>query len=332
MKTGAAAAYIASNTQPYALTHADVHAGQWMTVRDIQEKMGYERPSPVRHKISALKDKFKTKTDGRRVFYFVTPNNYALLERRKPTNRNPNTAYERRDRLVTENLGYVDGIVNVFLLTLGVNAATRNMLKDDLRSEGLIGLMRAAEKYDPAREIPFQAFAYKRVIGSMHDYLRRNLPLSRATASQLAKIEKAKHSLEGRILRAPTDNEIAAESGISPGKMFDIKLRAQQQKIIRGCDSYDREIEDEKEIPAEFVGDGNPLEVILRNEGAAILHHAISGLNPRHRTFVNAYYFEGLTMKQAGKLLNVGESMGSQMNAADIAKLRETLEREDFSL
>lgn len=76
----------------------------------------------------------------------------------------PNTQ-EKRDELVTKNMGYV--------VTLARQYSSELLSTDDLISEGTIGIIKAAEKYDPSRGKPFVTFAAPYIRKSIEEAIRR---------------------------------------------------------------------------------------------------------------------------------------------------------------
>ena len=88
--------------------------------------------------------------------------------------------------------------------------------ESDLVSYGLIGLMGALERFDPAREIKFETFAIARIRGAIIDELRALDWVPRSVRSRAREIERAIGQLEAQLHRAPSDEEIARKLEISP--------------------------------------------------------------------------------------------------------------------
>ena len=85
----------------------------------------------------------------------------------------------------------------------------------DLVSYGLLGLIGAIERYEPDRDVKFETYAIARIKGSIIDELRSLDWVPRSVRSRAREIERAMVELENRLKRAPTDEEIAAEVGIT---------------------------------------------------------------------------------------------------------------------
>src|SRR5215208_3621608 len=91
----------------------------------------------------------------------------------------------------------------------------------DLVSYGLLGLIGAIERFDPAREIKFETYAISRIKGSIIDELRSLDWVPRSVRSRAREIERAMLDLENKLRRPPTDPEIAAAIGITEEEFQD---------------------------------------------------------------------------------------------------------------
>src|SRR4051795_1673783 len=87
--------------------------------------------------------------------------------------------------------------------------------ESDLISYGLLGLISAIERYDPEREIKFETFAVTRIKGSIIDELRSLDWVPRSVRAKAREIEKVNAQLENELQRAPTDQEMRSELGIT---------------------------------------------------------------------------------------------------------------------
>src|SRR5206468_11511599 len=79
----------------------------------------------------------------------------------------------------------------------------------DLVSYGLLGLIGAIERFDPARDIKFETYAMARIKGAIIDELRALDWVPRSVRARARQIERAIGELEARLGRAPTDDEIS---------------------------------------------------------------------------------------------------------------------------
>src|SRR5580693_3081921 len=85
----------------------------------------------------------------------------------------------------------------------------------DLISYGLVGLISAIERFEPARDIKFETYAIMRIKGAIIDELRSMDWVPRSVRSRAREVERANVKLENALHRAPTDQEMAAELKIT---------------------------------------------------------------------------------------------------------------------
>jgi len=97
---------------------------------------------------------------------------------------------------------------------------------DDLISSGVIGLMEAAERFDPNRVDRFEAFAEFRIRGAMLDDLRSRDTLSRDMRRLSNELRDATRRLESQLGRTPDHEEIAKRLGVGVEELY-----ARQQKL-----------------------------------------------------------------------------------------------------
>src|SRR5438552_19210715 len=91
---------------------------------------------------------------------------------------------------------------------------------DDLISSGVIGLMEAAERFDPSRVDRFEAFAEFRIRGAMLDDLRSRDTLSRDMRRLSNELRDATRRLESQLGRTPDQEEIARRLGVGVDELY----------------------------------------------------------------------------------------------------------------
>jgi RNA polymerase sigma factor FliA len=200
--------------------------------------------------------------------------------------------------------------------------------EQDLVSYGLLGLISAIERYDPDREIKFETYAIVRIKGAIIDELRSLDWVPRSVRSRAREIERAIVELERTLMRAPTDEEIAAKVGIS-GDELDRSLFEISRSSMAALDELwtpqsggDQvalidTIEDASGADPEFS-----LEQTELNEALA---ESISRLPEREKLVVTLYYYEELTLREIGEVLGVTESRVSQLHTKAVLRLKARL-------
>ena len=103
--------------------------------------------------------------------------------------------------------------------------------ESDLVSYGLLGLIDAIERYDLDRDVKFETYAVARIRGAIIDELRSLDWVPRSVRSRAREIERAIAQLEAQLMRAPTDEEIAAKMGVSEEELDDALLEISRSSI-----------------------------------------------------------------------------------------------------
>jgi RNA polymerase sigma factor FliA len=175
--------------------------------------------------------------------------------------------------------------------------------QSDLISEGVIGLIDAIDRFEPERGLQFQTYAVPRIRGAMVDSLRSSDWVPRSLREKKRDIERAQAALETKLGRTPSDDEVAAELGISVAE-----LREAYRKVsYTNVSSIDELGLGDELMPSAPDGSGDS------DMGPELLA-AVRQLPERDQVIVALYYFEGLTLAEIGQVLGVTESRVSQLH------------------
>jgi len=194
---------------------------------------------------------------------------------------------------------------------------------EDLVHAGVLGLIDAMQKFDPAKNVQLRSYAKFRIRGAILDSLRELDWSPRDLRKKARKMEEADHRLRERLGRSGTDPELAEEMGISleefqqfVGELRGLDLGSLQAES--GEDSGDMGIASyQPSAPAE-----DPYFLCLQSEMKGLLAQAIGELPEKERQVLALYYFEELTMKEVGGVLGVSESRVSQIHTAALIRVR----------
>lgn len=206
-----------------------------------------------------------------------------------------------------------------------------NVEFDELVSYGIFGLMDAIEKFDYERGIKFETYAIARIRGAIMDGLRSNDWVPRSVRQKAKKLEKACIDLENRLGRYATDQEISDSLHISLSEFY----RVLNEVSCTSLSSLDeiwltRNPEDENVRVLDLVENEDstdPVKLIQVAELKEALTEAIDALSEREKMVITLYYYEGLTLKEIGKILDISESRVSQIHTKAIFRLQGRLAR-----
>jgi RNA polymerase sigma factor for flagellar operon FliA len=198
---------------------------------------------------------------------------------------------------------------------------------DDLVSWGIVGLLDAIGKYDPAKEALFSTYAQFRIRGAILDHLRSLDWVPRSVRQKASLIEKITHQLEGRLGRPPTEDEIAAQLGVSLDEYQELLAKIGEMSLFSledlGFGSGEERLRGGQ---GGDEGEADPLRALLSHERVHLVAEAIQHLPERERIVVTLYYHEELTMKEVGAVLGLTESRVSQLHSQAMLRLKGNLQ------
>ncbi len=206
---------------------------------------------------------------------------------------------------------------------------TPDTSREDLISAGTVGLVEAAHRFDPSREVKFITFAYRRVRGAMLDYLRQKDWLGRSARDRLNELREITNAFRSRHHRVPRIEELAEEADISEERVLKY-LSYRKWDYVCSLDQPAEDAEHGADGLAELIAADvpSPLEKLEWREKVERLAAAIEQLPERQRQIIVMYYYEDLYMAEMAEVLDLSESRISQLHTRAIYNLSRILEAE----
>lgn len=227
-----------------------------------------------------------------------------------------------REQLVVKYIPLVKYVVGKMITNL-----PKSVEYDDLVEYGIIGLLDAVEKFDLNKEITFKTYAVTRVRGSIYDELRSQDWVPRSVRKLVKDVEKAYISLEEKFKRIPTEEEVADYLDLPIKKLEEIYAKADLGNMS-SLDDVVYDGNDATTTVANVVEDKkvvSPQINLEREELRKALIERLDELTENERMVITLYYYEKLTLKEIGKVLEISESRVSQIHSKAIFKLRSKL-------
>ena len=201
----------------------------------------------------------------------------------------------------------------------------------DLISAGLLGLIQAIDNYDYRRGNKFETYAIPRIRGAILDELRSQDWFPRSLRRKARQLEDAFIRLEARHGRTPTDEEIALELGVSRAELAQMMDEVAVATIV----SLDADSSDDDSggsnlgdyIPDTRTPDAETC--VSEEEMRGLISGSLGELTDKEQLVLVLYYYEELTLKEIGEILDVTESRVCQIHTKAILRLRAKIQRRD---
>jgi RNA polymerase sigma factor for flagellar operon FliA len=198
---------------------------------------------------------------------------------------------------------------------------------ESLIHSGVVGLLQALDRFDPMRGVDFEIYARYRIQGEVMQCLRSLDWVRRSVRSWGRKIEAAKTKLAGKFVREPTVEEMAKELEIPLESYFRLDQQVNDATLLSLEDlsissEADWERAQEKYPDSPFL---DPLSFVESKDLVEKLGSGVAALPERDRLVVTLYYYEELTLREIGQILDLSEGRVCQILAQAVARLRGAL-------
>jgi RNA polymerase sigma factor for flagellar operon FliA len=198
---------------------------------------------------------------------------------------------------------------------------------EDLISTGIVGLISAIDRFDPSHNVKLKTYAEYKIRGAILDSLRGLDWAPRQQRKRSKQIENAIQSLEQKLHRSPTEDEIAAHLELSMTEYHEwlVDVRGVNLGRLESASNDD----DGRDL-LKYISDGEelwPSRLLERSELESLLAEAISKMPQVERTVLSLYFHEELTLREISGILHLHESRISQLKSQAILRLRSYIEK-----
>ena len=231
-----------------------------------------------------------------------------------------------RSQLIRENMPLVELVVQ--RMTPQVPCF---MTKEDMISAAMVGLIDAANKFDPTKGVKFKTFAEYRVRGAVFDEMRKLDWFSRSMRDKQNQLTQTMLRLERKFGRSPEEEEMAKELALTIDEYHDLLGQVSHLGCVSLHETLDHTEEGRSFLDSlEDIGGPAPFDIIEKKEMTRILADILEELSEKERLVIALYYYEELTQKEIAEVLSVSEGRVSQLHSQALLKLRVKLLNSEF--
>lgn len=201
---------------------------------------------------------------------------------------------------------------------------------DDLYSVGITGLLAAVRKYDPSQNVTFAGYATTRIRGAILDELRRMDWCPRRARAKAKKIKESIISVEQRLKRPATEDEIRAELGLS-AKEYAKWVEESRPVCFVAIDQPTEGPDGAGASLHDLIADQSDTPVRDRMEQEELVQlmvRSIAALPETPRKILAMYYHENMRLAEIAAVFNLTESRICQIHSQAVLTLRASMQRE----
>jgi RNA polymerase primary sigma factor len=225
-----------------------------------------------------------------------------------------------REELVNAYLPMIASVARAYRRSTAVG-------RDELTQEGVVGLLRALERYDPDRDVPFWGYAawwVRQAMQQVVSELSGPIVLSDRALRQLSRIKNAQRRFEQAHRRAGSSGELAARVGLPRSQVESLLCTERTARGLdqpAGSDAVDGTSLGEllADLPAQEAYDRVPQQVL-----AAQIPGLLESLTDRERTVIRSRYGLGQreqTLREIAPRLGVSAERVRQIEQESLTKL-----------
>ena len=228
---------------------------------------------------------------------------------------------ESRDELITMYLNLVKFLASRF--------RNRGEPIDDLIQVGTIGLIKAIDRFDTAREVEFTTYATPTIVGELKRYFRDKgwaIKVPRRLQELSFRVNQAVDQLTQQIQRSPTILEIAEYLGVTSEEVLEAMETSEAYNFVSLETDRNSDGSDSFSI-LEYIGKDDQLMSIV--DDRTTLAKALKFLTPQEQRVLYLRFFQGLTQTEIATKLEISQMQVSRLLRKTLRVLRENLVSEE---
>ncbi|MFE9410548.1 SigB/SigF/SigG family RNA polymerase sigma factor [Streptomyces sp. NPDC006704] len=194
---------------------------------------------------------------------------------------------------------------------------------EDVTQVGMIGLIKAIDRFELSRETEFTTFAVPYIVGEMKRFFRDTtwaVHVPRRLQERRSELIRAREELESRLDRSPTVKELAALMGIGEDEVVEAQIAANGYNSSSLDAALTSEAQEGEAALADFIGAEDPAMELV--DDVSTLAPLLTELTDRERLLIRLRFGAELTQSQIGEELGISQMQVSRLLTRTVAKLR----------
>lgn len=228
-----------------------------------------------------------------------------------------------RDRLLEGNIH----LVKIIAYQVAVNLPP-HIDVNDLISAGTIGLLESIDRFDSGKGVQFNTYASIRIRGAIMDELRSMDWMTRSMRDKSNQLEKAYDQIERKTGRPAETEEVARFLEISTDELNSMLSQVSAVSVLN-LEDLGMNHDDGMNI-LECIKDPDgtdPMQLIKLEQIKKKVAEAVETLPDKEKLIISLYYYDELTLKEIGKVLDITESRVCQLHSQTMHRLKGRLKR-----
>jgi RNA polymerase sigma-B factor len=197
---------------------------------------------------------------------------------------------------------------------------------DDLMQVGLLGLIKAIDRFDVERGVEFTTYATPTIVGEIKRHFRDKgwaLKVPRRLQELNAAVNKALDKLTVDLGHSPTPAELARHLHVTPEEILEARELGQAYNLLSIDTELSAESEGRAHTLSEYIGQNDPALEVL--EDKAGIDDALKALAPRERIIIYLRFYESVSQMEIARRLHCSQMHVSRLQARALEKLRAVL-------
>ena len=227
---------------------------------------------------------------------------------------------DAREQIVMSHLNLVRFLANKF--------KNRGEPLDDLVQVGYLGLLKAIDRFEPARGLEFTTYATPTILGEIKRHFRDkgwSVRVPRRLQELSAKVNQATDTLTAQLQRSPTVEEVAEHLGASVDEVLEAMESSSAYSSVPLEGGSNSDADDAPSVIDRYATED---EALALTDDRLVIEEALAGFSPREREVIELRFVKGMTQIEIAERLGISQVQVSRLLRRTLKKVQEKIDPE----